>query len=155
MTGQLPVQGVGHLQNQRAVVLFGVDSVGEPSLVVDDVYVVDVAEDVVETELGSGQLAGAVVLQEGGSQEVVGEGDVRAKADEVGDERSFAQIDIVEAVAGVEGQVLVRANFASQSQRSLGAAVEVPDVHPDRATKGRRKNNCLIWAGSQGRGRMV
>lgn len=60
-----PMERVRHLRHQRSIRSVGEDAVREPRLVVDEIDVVDGAEDVVHAELQDRQVARAVVLHVG------------------------------------------------------------------------------------------
>ena len=88
------MQRVGELEYQRTIGFSRVDAVGQTSLIVDNIKVVDGAEDVIEAKLYRRQVTRTVVLDKGRGQQIGGEGDIGTHTDQMGIEGAFNQIDI-------------------------------------------------------------
>ena len=108
------MQRVGELEYQRTIGFSREDTVGETSLIIDNKKIVDGAKDVVEAKLNRRQITRTVVLDKRRGQQVSGEGDIGTQTEQMGIERAFDQVDIIEFVTGAEVEVLVGPKLSSQ-----------------------------------------
>ena len=77
----LSMERIGELDDQRAIRFSRINAVGETSLIVDNIEIVDGAEDVVEAKLYRRQVTRTVVLDKGRGQQIGGEGDIGTHTD--------------------------------------------------------------------------